>query len=192
MHGFLPPPPPTSALGLRLCDDSLRIAVGLRLGSPLCIPHLCPLCGSHIDAFGVHALSCRSSKGRLPRHTALNLIIHKALVSANIPSTLEPRGLSRTDGKRPDGLTITPWSRGTCSCVGCHLLGLFCPFQHHIIFHSSGETCRRCGHQEERNLSGDGHLPPFSAHCLRDNWCFRSRCFRFHRRSSQKNPTDFS
>ena len=60
----------------------------------------------------MHALGCRSSKGRLPRHTALNLIIHKALVSANIPSTLEPRGLSRTDGKRPDGLTITPWSRG--------------------------------------------------------------------------------
>ena len=104
--------PPTSALGLRLCDDSLRIAVGLRLGSPLCTPHLCPLCGSHIDASGVHALRCRSSKGRLPRHTALNSIIHKALVSANIPSTLEPRGLSRTDGKRPDGLTITPWSRG--------------------------------------------------------------------------------
>ena len=67
--GFLPPPP-TSALGLRLCNNSLRIAVGLRLGSPLCTPHLCPLCGSHIDASGVHALSCRSSKGRLCQPTS--------------------------------------------------------------------------------------------------------------------------
>ena len=29
-----------------------------------------------------------------------------------IPACLEPSGLSRSDGKRPDGLTLVPWERG--------------------------------------------------------------------------------
>ena len=29
-----------------------------------------------------------------------------------MPSVLEPTGLSRRDGKRPDGLTLVPWKRG--------------------------------------------------------------------------------
>ena len=29
-----------------------------------------------------------------------------------MPSVLEPAGLSRTDGKRPDGVTAIPWQRG--------------------------------------------------------------------------------
>ena len=32
------------------------------------------------------------------------------ILSAGIPSTLEPSGLSRSDGKRLDGLTSVPWS----------------------------------------------------------------------------------
>ena len=31
---------------------------------------------------------------------------------ANIPSVLEPSGLSRGDGKRPDGMTLIPWQGG--------------------------------------------------------------------------------
>ena len=31
-----------------------------------------------------------------------------------MPSQLEPTGLSRDDGKRPDGATIVPWSQGHC------------------------------------------------------------------------------
>ena len=30
------------------------------------------------------------------------------------PSQLEPPGLSRNDGKRPDGMTLIPWERGKC------------------------------------------------------------------------------
>jgi len=29
-----------------------------------------------------------------------------------IPATKEPHGLTRSDGKRPDGLTLVPWQRG--------------------------------------------------------------------------------
>ena len=32
---------PVTSLGLRMDNNTIRIAIGLRLGAPLCIPHLC-------------------------------------------------------------------------------------------------------------------------------------------------------
>jgi hypothetical protein len=32
--------------------------------------------------------------------------------SIHVNSTLEPNGLSRDDGKRPDGMTLVPWNKG--------------------------------------------------------------------------------
>ena len=52
------------------------------------------------------ALICSAVEGRHPRHAAVNDIIHRTLSSAGIPSRLEPPGLSRSDGKRPDGVTL--------------------------------------------------------------------------------------
>ena len=49
---------PLSSVGLRLADDSLRIAVGLRLGTPLCGPHQCCNRGEEVDITGRHGLSC--------------------------------------------------------------------------------------------------------------------------------------
>ena len=103
---------PNSSLGLRLDNESLRIAVGLRLGTAICVPHLCRCCGAEVTALGTHGLSCRSSSGRYHRHSAINDIIHRTLSAAHVPSRLEPQGLVRTDGKRPDGMTLTPWSVG--------------------------------------------------------------------------------
>ena len=103
---------PISSLGLRLDDASLRTAVGLRLGTAICAAHQCHHCGVEVDGRGIHGLSCRYSEGRHRRHGTVNSIIHKALVSAKIPSQLEPAGLLRSDGKRPDGMTIVPWSCG--------------------------------------------------------------------------------
>lgn len=48
------------------------------------------------------------------RHNAVNDLIKRALVSANVPAMLEPTSLSRDDGKRPDGLTVLPWANGRC------------------------------------------------------------------------------
>ncbi|KAJ4448506.1 hypothetical protein ANN_10522 [Periplaneta americana] len=59
-----------------------------------------------------NALSCVMSKGRLSRHSSLNDIIKRALTSSGVPSILEPSGISRSDGKRPDGLTLVPWRVG--------------------------------------------------------------------------------
>ena len=69
-------------------------------------------CGAAVDQFGLHGLSCRFSTGRHYRHAALNEIIHRALTTSHIPSRLEPTGLDRSDGKRPDGITMVPWKNG--------------------------------------------------------------------------------
>ena len=97
---------------MRLSDETLRIAVGLRLGSPLCVAHVCHHCNEQVGPLGRHGLCCRWSEGRHYRHAALNEIICRSLTSVHIPSLLEPSGLSRNDGKRPDGVTVTPWSSG--------------------------------------------------------------------------------
>ena len=65
-----------------------------------------------MDKYGRHGLSCKSSEGRHPRHTHSNIILKEALGSAHLAAVREPLGLSRQDGKRPDGLTLIPWSRG--------------------------------------------------------------------------------
>ena len=36
------------------------------------------------------------------------------MASTDVPSLLEPKSLSRDDGKRPDGLTVLPWANGRC------------------------------------------------------------------------------
>jgi hypothetical protein len=104
---------PSPNLGTLLDDDSVRIGVGIHLGTPLCHPHTCR-CGSPVDQFGTHGLSCQKNPGKYSRHAAVNLIIKEALASINVPTKLEPPGHYRQDGRAPDGLTLVPWSRGKC------------------------------------------------------------------------------
>ena len=77
----------------------------------ICEPHDCP-CGARVDSRGTHGLACRRSSGRMARHHNINDIIWRGLTRAGIPSSKEPQGLSRSDGKRPDGLTLIPWQSG--------------------------------------------------------------------------------
>src|ERR1700759_5391840 len=102
---------PISTCGLRLDNELIRVVVGLRLGVNLCEPHLCP-CGSQVDCRGTHGLACKRSSGRTSRHFYLNDLIWRGLTRAGIPSCKEPSELLRTDGKRPDGMTLIPWQVG--------------------------------------------------------------------------------
>ena len=118
-----------SSLGTLLDSDCFRVAIALRVGVDVCIPHSCR-CGWRMDSRGLHSLSCKYSTGRFLRHSAMNDVVKKALQKAGLPSVLEPPGLDRGDGLRPDGITVFPFSGGRslvwdCTCddtfVGVHL-----------------------------------------------------------------------
>jgi hypothetical protein len=104
---------PLPAIGLKLDDATVRIAVGLRLGAPLVHPHDC-VCGARVLANGRHGLACRKSAGRHSRHSQVNDQILRAFASAGVLATREPQGLCTNAGKRRDGVTSVPWLRGRC------------------------------------------------------------------------------
>ena len=89
---------PISYSGLHLDDGTIRVAVSLRLGANLCNPHVC-LCGTFVNSRGTHGLSCKRGSSKLTRHAIINNLIHRVLVRARIPFTLESTGLSRSDGE---------------------------------------------------------------------------------------------
>ena len=62
---------PFTSCGLRLDDEAVRVAVGLRLCLNLCVPHQCR-CGSAVDARGLHSFVCKRAPGKTSRHHALN------------------------------------------------------------------------------------------------------------------------
>ena len=106
---------PIASVGLRMDDDVVRVAVGLSLGANLCEPYTCT-CGVLVDARGTHGLAaCKRSAGHHPRHGLLNDVVWLAMLRAQVPSCKEPTGLSISDGKRPDGVSLIPWSRGAVS-----------------------------------------------------------------------------
>ncbi|XP_041980282.1 uncharacterized protein LOC121733945 [Aricia agestis] len=102
---------PSSNTGTLLDNHTFNLSLSLRLGANISEPHRCH-CGAAVDRQGHHGLSCRRSAGRQSRHASLNDVIRRALASVNVPATLEPNGIARDDGKRPDGMTLVPWSRG--------------------------------------------------------------------------------
>ncbi|XP_055355148.1 uncharacterized protein LOC129600635 [Paramacrobiotus metropolitanus] len=89
---------PVSLFGNLLEDAHLRIAVARRLGAPVCEQHVCR-CGNVVDSLGHHGLVCKLAKGRHGVHAVLNDVTKRALNSARMPSSLEPPGLDRGDGK---------------------------------------------------------------------------------------------
>jgi len=100
---------PITPCGLRLSDEAIRVAVGLRLGANICQPHACA-CGAMVTARGTHGLSCVLGFGRVARHAAINDLIHRSLIKAGFPAVKEPQGMLRSDSKRPDGALLL--SRG--------------------------------------------------------------------------------
>jgi len=81
------------------------VAVALRLGCSVCVAHTCR-CGPLVDAQGIHGSVCKQAPSKIARHQAINDVIARAITAAGVPVTKEPVGLTRLDGKRPDGLTL--------------------------------------------------------------------------------------
>ena len=104
---------PVTSCWLWLTDEAVRVAVVLRLGCSVCVAHTCR-CGVLVDAQGIHGsvLLCKQAPSKIARHQTINDVIARAITAAGVPVTKEPVGLVRTDGKRPDGLTLIPWQVG--------------------------------------------------------------------------------
>ena len=88
---------PLSSVGLKMMDDVVRVAIGVRLGLNLCEPHTCT-CGQDVDARGTHGLACKKSAGRHPRHALLNDVVWRATQRAEVPSTKESNNLCFVGG----------------------------------------------------------------------------------------------
>ena len=63
--------------GLHLDDETMHIAIGIRLGTQICHIHTCP-CGALVDALGLHCFVCRRSTGKQIRHNLLNDVIWRS------------------------------------------------------------------------------------------------------------------
>ena len=100
---------PIPSAGLKLEDNMVHVGIGLYLGTPFCVPHSCSGFNATGDKSGLRGLSCCLSKGRHYRHTSVNDVIKRTLSTLGVPCHLEPSGISRLNGKRPDSLTLAPW-----------------------------------------------------------------------------------
>jgi len=104
---------PIASCGQRLDDEAVRVAVALRLGLNLSIRHACR-CVSQIDARGLHAFVSKFAPGKFARHQAINDVISRAFASAHAGARYKRAytSLSRSDGRRPDGINLIPWQNG--------------------------------------------------------------------------------
>ena len=149
--------PPISSLGLRMSNNTIQVATALRVGAPICQTHTCTHCGQDVDCFARHGLSCRFSQGRLPRHNSINNIIYHSLEAAKIPTRLEPSGLCRSDGNRPDGITMVPWSQGKYLVWDATCVDTYCQSHQHRASQVPGGAA---SHAEVEKTRKYAHLDP--------------------------------
>ena len=138
----------------------------MRLGLELCVPHQCH-CGAQVDAFGRQSFVCKKAAGR-SAPCSKRAGSSCSLGSSN-SHTKEPQGLCRSDGKRPDGLTLVPWQSGRSLVwdvtVVCRLADSYVS--------SAAREARSVAElaatkKEEKTFWSCSRLP-FSANCGRDS-----------------------
>ena len=93
---------------------------------------------------------------------ALNDIMKYALSAAHVPSRLEPTGLLRSDGKRPDGVTLAPWK-----CGQLLVWDATCPdtFAASYRTHATSEPGRVAALAEDRKVDKYRDLPRSHLFC---------------------------
>ena len=84
---------------------------------------------------------------------SFNDIIKRAFNSAEIPARLEPEGLSRNDGKRPDGMTLVPWSHGRILVWDATCWDTLAPSHVKASSKSSGSVARMAANRKIHHYS---------------------------------------
>ena len=112
-------------------------------------------CGERVDARGLHGLACRKNAGRQQRH--------------NIPSKKEPLGLTREDGKRPDGVTLIPWSCGRCLTWDVSVSDTFSTSHLAITSSEAGEAANRAAAAKRKKYATVTQIHDFIAVALESN-----------------------
>jgi len=104
---------------LHICHSYCTKLFSLSAVTPTCSLEnlLCSLkkdrvcrCSALVDARGLHCFVCKRVPGHTSRHHAFNDMVAWTIASTGVPAVKEPNGLTRVDGKRPDGLTLIPWN----------------------------------------------------------------------------------
>lgn len=67
-----------------------------------------------MNEYGTHGFCWKKHSGDTgdTQKSTIFRVKRSHLASISVPSTLEPPGLFRDDGKAPDGLTLITWSHG--------------------------------------------------------------------------------
>src|ERR1043165_3836475 len=86
---------------------------------------------------------------RHQRHGMINDVIWRAFTRAKIPAIKEPNGLSRSDGKRPDGVTIIPWQRGRCLAWDDTVPDTFAASYEHLTSQNAGAAAEKAARNKE-------------------------------------------
>ena len=117
--------------------SSFTTAIDLRLGLPVAVggPYVC---GATLDVYASHALCCKRKAGRGIRTSQVNTRIKAALADAGNLSVLEPSGLTRQEGKRPDGATVLPYEEGLPMAWNATLIHTCAPSYLRVSAHEAG------------------------------------------------------
>src|SRR5688572_2477023 len=90
----------------------------------------------------------------------INDVIWRAFTRAKIPAIKEPNGLSRSNGKRPDGVTIIPWYRGRCLAWDVTVPDTFAASYEHLTSLNAGATAEKAARNKECKYAATHHFVP--------------------------------
>jgi len=106
-----------------------------------------------VDVQGTHGLVCKQAPGKIARHQAINDTVARAISAAGVPITKEPVGLTRLDGKRPDGLTLIPWQGGKSLTWDVTVVSTLADSYLHSTSRSAGSAAEAASVRKESKYS---------------------------------------
>ena len=73
----------------------------------------------------------------------MNEIVLQGLVTARVPSRLEPIGVLRSDGRRQDGATLVYWKRSKTLVWDATCHDTYAPSHRSLAAHAAGEVAKK-------------------------------------------------